>query len=112
MEELPDYLMAFDVALNPQKLNEVTIGNYPRKIDEYLAMGKPTVATRTIAMNVFENHTYLAENKEQYVELIESALIENSPDKEEERELFARSHTWTNNVAEIYHKMIVVLQKP
>lgn len=42
MEELPRYLMAFDVALNPQKLNEVTIGNYPRKIDEYLAMGKPT----------------------------------------------------------------------
>ncbi len=112
MEQLPDYLMAFDVALNPQKLNEVTIGNYPRKIDEYLAMGKPTVATRTIAMNVFENHTYLAENKEQYVDLIQLALLENSSEKESERELFARSHTWTNNVAEIYNKMIVVLQKP
>ncbi|KAF0128771.1 MAG: group 1 glycosyl transferase [Bacteroidetes bacterium] len=112
MEELPDYLMAFDVALNPQKLNEVTIGNYPRKIDEYLAMGKPTVATRTIAMNVFEDHTYLAENKEQYIDLIQRALLENSSEKESERELFARSHTWTNNVAEIYNKMIVVLQKP
>jgi len=112
MEELPDYLMAFDVALNPQKLNEVTIGNYPRKIDEYLAMGKPTVATRTIAMNVFEDHTYLAENREQYIDLIQRALLENSSEKETERELFARSHTWTNNVAEIYNKMIVVLQKP
>ncbi len=33
MEALPSYLNHFDVALNPQKLNEVTIGNYPRKID-------------------------------------------------------------------------------
>ncbi|HOI32780.1 MAG TPA: glycosyltransferase family 1 protein, partial [Bacteroidales bacterium] len=32
MEALPSYLNYFDVALNPQKLNEVTIGNYPRKI--------------------------------------------------------------------------------
>lgn len=112
MDELPHYLMAFDVAINPQKLNEVTIGNYPRKIDEYLAMGKPTVATRTKAMEVFENHTYLAESKEEYVSLIEKALLENNPEKEKERETFARSHTWTNNVDEIYKQMIYILQKP
>ncbi len=112
MEELPQYLMAFDVALNPQKLNEVTIGNYPRKIDEYLAMGKPTVATRTVAMEVFENYTYLAESKEKYVELIEIALEENTPEKEKEREAFARGHTWTNNVKEIYKKITFLLQQP
>lgn len=112
MEELPHYLMAFDVAINPQKLNEVTIGNYPRKIDEYLAMGKPTVATRTKAMEVFEDHTYLAESKEEYVNLIEKALLENNSEKEKERETFARSHTWTNNVDEIYKQMIYILQQP
>ena len=31
--ELPPYINCFDVAINPQILNEVTIGNYPRKID-------------------------------------------------------------------------------
>ncbi|MGB0178208.1 MAG: glycosyltransferase, partial [Owenweeksia sp.] len=41
MDTLALYLKGFDVALNPQKFNEVTIGNYPRKIDEYLAMGCP-----------------------------------------------------------------------
>lgn len=112
MEELPQYLMAFDVALNPQKLNEVTIGNYPRKIDEYLAMGKPTVATRTTAMEVFEDYTYLAETKEEYVELIALALEENSPEKEKAREVFARSHTWTNNVNEIYQRITSMLQQP
>jgi hypothetical protein len=35
-------------------LNETTKGNYPRKIDEYLAMGKPVVATKTIAMDILK----------------------------------------------------------
>lgn len=106
MEELPDYLNPFDVALNPQKLNEVTIGNYPRKIDEYLAMGKPTVATRTKAMEVFADHTYLADTKEDYLALVEKALLENTSEMEKEREVFAKSHTWENNVKEIYDKML------
>lgn len=112
MEELPSYLNYFDVALNPQKLNEVTIGNYPRKIDEYLAMGKPTVATRTKAMDVFAEHTYLAENKEQYLLMVEKALAENTVEKEISREIFAKSHTWENNVQEIYNKMLVLMQLP
>ncbi|MDP2236458.1 MAG: glycosyltransferase [Bacteroidales bacterium] len=112
MEELPSYLFPFDVALNPQKLNEVTIGNYPRKIDEYLAMGKPTVATLTKAMDVFSEHTYLAETKEDYLMLVEKALSENTPELEAARENFARAHTWENNVKEIYDRMIFVMQKP
>lgn len=112
MEELPAYLNFFDVALNPQKLNEVTIGNYPRKIDEYLAMGKPTVGTLTKAMEVFADHTYLAVTKEDYLALVEKALSENTPQKETEREIFAKSHTWENNVREIYDKMLILMQSP
>lgn len=101
-DELPAYLSCFDVAINPQILNEVTIGNYPRKIDEYLAMGKPVVATRTEAMVVFEEYTYLATSREEYLELVEKALMEDSPDQAARREEFARSHTWEANVNEIY----------
>lgn len=101
-KDLPVYLEAFDVALNPQQLNELTIGNYPRKIDEYLAMGKPVVATRTRAMEVFKEHTYLASNKDEFIELISKALEEDSEEKSENRMKFARAHTWENNVKEIY----------
>lgn len=101
-DELPAYLSCFDVAINPQILNEVTIGNYPRKIDEYLAMGKPVVATRTEAMVVFEEYTYLATSREEYLELVEKALMEDSPEQAARREEFARSHTWEANVNEIY----------
>ena len=101
-DQLPAYINSFDVCLNPQLLNEVTIGNYPRKIDEYLAVGKPTVATKTDAMSVFSEHVYLGESKEDYVRLIEKALKENSTARSDKRREFASSHTWENSVAEIF----------
>lgn len=104
--ELPAYLAKFDIAINPQILNEVTIGNYPRKIDEYLAMGKPTVATETKAMSIFKDYTYLGKTKEDYITLIEKALAENSAVKQQKRISYARSHTWENSVAEIYKAML------
>ena len=107
-DEIPSYIAAFDVAINPQILNEVTIGNYPRKIDEYLAMGKPVVATKTKAIEVFEKWVYLAGNKEEYVRLIEKALKENSPEKEVERKKIAQSHTWIANAEAIYEKIEMI----
>jgi len=101
-EQLPHYVGQFDVAINPQKLNDLTIGNYPRKIDEYLAMGKPVVALKTEAMSIFAQHTYLASNKEEFGKEIERALADNSPERETLREVFAREHSWENNVNEIY----------
>ncbi len=103
---LPAYINSFDVCLNPQIVNQVTIGNYPRKIDEYLAMGKPTVATATEAMSIFADHTYLANSKEEYVALITKALNEDSTSLQDARRAFASSHTWENNVKEIYSAIL------
>lgn len=100
--QLPAYINAFDVCINPQIVNGLTIGNYPRKIDEYLAVGKPVVATRTKAMEIFENYVYLAKNKDEYVDLIQKALVQNTEQKSAERKAFAALHTWENSVAEIY----------
>jgi len=100
--ELASYVQAFDVCLNPQAVNLLTVGNYPRKIDEYLALGKPVVATRTEAMRAFEQHTYLAESKEDYLTLIERALAEDTLSQQQRRREFAATHTWENSVARIY----------
>ena len=108
-EELPMYIHYFDVCLNPQLVNEVTVGNYPRKIDEYLAMGKPVVATATDMMqSVFSEHTYLGTSPVSYVTLIEKALQENDNDKQAARKTFAASHSWENNVNEIYKAILLV----
>ena len=104
-KELPAYLNTFSVAVNPQIFSELTIGNYPRKIDEYLAMGKPTVASKTEAMSYFKDFVSLAENKEEWVKCIESEIKNNTAEKEQERIKFAGEHTWENNVNEIYKRI-------
>ncbi len=101
-EELPLYVSFFDVCINPQLVNMVTIGNYPRKVDEYLAMGKPIVATQTRAMEIFSSYVYLAEDKENFALLIQTALEENTEELQTARRAFAASHSWENCTNEIY----------
>jgi glycosyltransferase involved in cell wall biosynthesis len=108
---LPSYIKGFDICMNPQVVNDITIGNYPRKIDEYLAMGKPVVATSTKAMEMFNQYVYLGETKEDYVTLIEKALKEHTSHKSTERIAFAKSHTWENNVKDIYKAIITSNQR-
>ena len=106
--ELPNYIKGFDVAINPQLINDATMGNYPRKIDEYLAMGKPTVASATKAMEYFKEYTYLGTTPMDYVNLIGKALEENSVELQEKRRAFGLSHSWENNVNEIYNCILQV----
>ncbi|MDH7911310.1 glycosyltransferase [Winogradskyella sp. SYSU M77433] len=109
-DQLASYIKGFDVAVNPQVVNEITIGNYPRKIDEYLAMGKPVVATKTKAMQMFKDFTYLGKTKEDYVTLIEKALTEHSVTKAKQQIEFANKHTWANSVKDIYMAMETTLK--
>ena len=78
VDALPSYIQAFDVCINPQAINDITIVNYPLKIDEYLSMGKPVVATKTQAMEMFSDYIYLAEKPEDYPALIEEALADDN----------------------------------
>jgi glycosyltransferase involved in cell wall biosynthesis len=99
---LPGYIDYFDVCINPQVLNEITMGNYPRKIDEYLAMGKPVVATRTEAMKLFEPYSLLCTGKEEFLHAIKLVLDNpnyyNSEKEKNRRVAFALTHTWENSI--------------
>lgn len=107
---LPNYIKGFDVCMNPQLINDATIGNYPRKIDEYLAMGKPTAATATKAMDYFKETTYLAITPNEWISAVEKALAEDSQQLQRQRKACGLSHSWENNVNEIY-KYIVAFEK-
>ena len=94
-QDVPAYIEHFNVCLNPQILNEITMGNFPLKVVEYLALGKPVVATATNTMNeIFSNHTFLAEDTDSYIKQIEKALVEDRPALQEERKEFAKSFSW------------------
>jgi len=101
--ELWKYIQHMDICINPQLKNGMTEGNYPRKIDEYLYMGKPVVATRTKFMIGFSNHVHLFDNMHEFEIKIKEALLEISDKiKSEERKLFAASHSWRSCTEKIY----------
>jgi len=102
--EIPAYVYQFDICINPQQVNQLTIGNYPRKADEYLAMGKPMVATNTDAMELFADYVFLCHSKEEYVQhirrILENPELRNGNIKQE-RQAFAQTHTWENSVGKL-----------
>jgi len=101
LSSLPSYIAHFDVCINPQLINKITVGNYPLKVDEYLAMGKPVVATKTHAMQIFGEHAYIAEGPEEYPMLIQKAVEEDNDEKIGQRIALAHTHTWKNSVEQL-----------
>ncbi|HLX93374.1 MAG TPA: glycosyltransferase [Puia sp.] len=101
LEEIPAYIAHFNICMNPQMINPLTVGNYPRKIDEYLVMGKPVVATATLAMEMFRDYVFLCKTKEDYVSSINDILSNRrlvSEDEIQRRMNFALTHSWENSI--------------
>ena len=105
--QLPAYLAHFDVCINPQAVNGLTVGNYPLKIDEYLFMGKPVVATHTRTMELFAGHVHLAHSPAEWLLLLERALTEEAgnPQLAPARTRFAQAHTWAASAAKLYQAL-------
>ncbi len=100
--ETISYMVNFDICMNPQLVNEITIGNYPRKIDEYLALGKPVIATKTLTMEIFTDYVWNCLGADEYIQAISEALIPTSSDIIEKRIEFAHTHTWENSINKLY----------
>ncbi len=95
------YVNQFTICINPQSVNPLTIGNYPRKIDEYLASGKPVVATATAAMEMFREFAELCHSGEDFVLAIRKLLDQSdagSGKSKTERRKFALTHSWENSI--------------
>jgi glycosyltransferase involved in cell wall biosynthesis len=100
--ELPRYLKLFDVCILPNKINEHTKGNNPIKIYDYLATGKPIVTTATAGTEGFKDILNIAENKEEFLSMIEKAI--NGKDDRtmnEKRLARAKEHSWENRMKEV-----------
>lgn len=101
--ELPAFLQHFDVTIIPFLLNKLTASIYPLKINEYLAAGKPVVATNfSEDIRTFAQDIYLAQNEEDFVQLIDRAISENNPERVKHRSATAKQNTWTERVKQFW----------
>ncbi|MNO98909.1 putative teichuronic acid biosynthesis glycosyltransferase TuaH [compost metagenome] len=94
-QQLPSYLSWFDVAIIPFKLSQMIKGCDPVKFYEYIAAGKPVVASEMQELRKFSNYVYFAD-KTNVSEMVNKAIMENSPSKVRWRQRIAFKNSWRN----------------
>jgi glycosyltransferase involved in cell wall biosynthesis len=98
--DLPCYLRAADVLLLPYVLTQHTRHVFPLKFFEYLATGKPVVATQLEALSGYSHVISIAMDADDYERLIVAAL-ERGAEGSSTRIDLARQHTWESRVQSI-----------
>jgi glycosyltransferase involved in cell wall biosynthesis len=101
--DVPRYLKAFDVALIPYRLAEYTTSVYPTKLNEYLAMGLPVVATDLPEIRRFNeehgNIVTVARTLDEFIAGVRDALKTPHPGEVARRIEVARRNSWEARVA-------------
>ena len=112
VQDFPAYIRHFDVCIYPQVIHDVTREDYPRRIDEFLAMGKPVVTMRTPLTEIFYRQAYLAETERSFLQLVDYALTETDDNRlRRSRMAFARTHTWEQCVDRIYSVIEMIMNE-
>lgn len=96
--DLPGYSKAFDVAINPFRINQLTLNSNPLKVREYLAAGLPVVSTDLPEVAVL-GLCRLAGDREQFLREVDAALAAPGPQAEISRSIHHES--WEARVREI-----------
>ena len=101
-KDLPRYLKGFDVCMIPFVVNGVTTKCLPMKLFEYMASGKPIVATATPPLVEYADQCYLARDHEEFSSALQRALEEPSRGREAyQRIRTARAHGWSEQVRQL-----------
>ncbi|WP_276480924.1 glycosyltransferase [Paraflavitalea pollutisoli] len=101
--ELPDYLQYFDCVIIPFKKNTLTRSIYPLKINEYLAAGKPVIATHfSEDIYTFRDVAYVVDSHEEFLQTIDKSIAENNEERKQARMKVAATNTWTARVDQFW----------
>lgn len=97
--ELPAYCKAFDVAVNPFRVNELTLNSNPLKVREYIAAGLPVVSSAIPEVEKV-GLCKIARTTEEFVQKVDECLAEGAgPKLERARKIFHES--WDARVDDI-----------
>jgi uncharacterized SAM-binding protein YcdF (DUF218 family)/glycosyltransferase involved in cell wall biosynthesis len=102
---LPRYVKGFDVGIVPYRLTEYTANVYPTKLNEYLSMGIPVVATDLPEIRRFNaghgDVVEVAADAPAFCDAIREALKDSAPPEVDRRIAIAHRNSWANRLAEM-----------
>lgn len=110
VQALPGYIKAFSVCINPFKLNELTDKVSPLKFYEYLASGKPIVSVNMPGVSDFSDVVEIADTEEEFINKIDIALKNETPEKLQLRLAKARENSWESRVEFMVSKILAKLK--
>lgn len=97
-DDVPRYIKGFDVGIVPYLLSDYTANVYPTKLNEYLAMGIPVVATDLPEIRRFNvDHgpsVAVAADVDTFVAAVTSALLPSTDEQRRARVEIARTNSW------------------
>ena len=92
--DLPAYVAAFDVALIPYVSNDYTRNCFPLKLYEYLAAGKPVVASGLPQLARMDPDVVLTAGLDEFIEAVREALCRRDDQDRRRRVQLAAENTW------------------
>jgi glycosyltransferase involved in cell wall biosynthesis len=102
IEELPAYIKGMDACLIPYVLNDYTHHIFPLKLYEYMAAGKPIVATDMAEMRPYAgDEMTIAHTNDGFLAAVEDALAHDSPERAASRRETARGESWDDRVEQV-----------
>ncbi len=100
-EDIPSYVLSFDVGIIPFKINEITRCLNPLKIYEYMAVGCPVLATEIPELKTFSNLISIANSNDKF-DFNLKKVVSSDLSKLKERLLNeAKQHTWDSRTTEM-----------
>lgn len=104
-QEALSYYREFTVAIIPHLANEFNRHTNPLKLYDYLALGKPIVATKHTGLDQFKDVIHLAGTPEEFNTELLQALAETAPELAEQRKERAKAFSWDATVDAMLKKI-------
>jgi glycosyltransferase involved in cell wall biosynthesis len=99
--KLPAVVASFDVGLIPYEENEYTRSCFPLKLFEYLAAGKPVVASGLPELEGMEPDVVVASGATAFRAAVDAATHNGSAEDVARRQAIAAANTWESRTSRL-----------